>query len=401
MSADTEMVTQTLIDEGRKLMDDGDKTRAYAHFVTATDLRPDDEQLWMWRGETTDDPDEAMECFERVMELNPENHTAREKLVFVRLNNLQQEVRVNPDVSRMAPPANPTPFNFRTLVVAFTLLFIFLSVLVVGAVALWFELSTPGTQTRQIPSALAASDDEPVFPPTWTPAPTRTAVPTFSFVQRPSWKTTKETIVRIGPSTAYDKLGTLPKDSVIYIVGKSKDAKFLQIEYPDASRLAWIPADSAQIESIDLSVLAIPAAIPTLPPAPKSAAVAPAAKPSSTPLPAFEFAPASAPRNTNDCNRQTGVNGTVYSSMTNWQTVNDVIVRITAFGQVQNTIPTGIKGKAGYWEWYFTNNADVVGEIALINADGSLRSQPVSFHLTSCYGSGPGNQFTVDFGKAR
>jgi hypothetical protein len=196
-------------------------------------------------------------------------------------------------------------------------------------------------------------------------------------------------------------MGTLPKDSEIYIVGKSKDSKFLQIEYPDADRLAWIPADSAQIETVDLSVLAIPATIPTLPPAPKSAAVAPAAKPSSTPLPAFEFIPASAPRNTNDCNRQTGVNGIVYSSMANLQPVNGVIVRVTAFGQVQNTIPTGVKGRAGYWEWYFTNNSEVVGEIALVNADGSLRSQPVSFHLYSCYGSNPGNQFTVDFAGTR
>ena len=381
-------------------MEAGDRPQAYYRFLTATQLNPENEQLWTWRGEMTDDPAEAAECFERVMEINPENHAAREQLVFLRLNKLQEGVRFSKEAHPSGKSISASPLNFRTLVIGLGVFFLVLSVLAVIIIAIIAKMLSTSAQVPQ-PDNAAVAEAAFSLPPTWTPQPTSTPLPGFTPVVRPSWKISKDATVRIGPGTAYDKAGILPNGSQIYIVARSKDSKFVQIEYSNDAGVAWIPSDSVLIGSDELAGLAVATSVPALPTVPKSAVVAPTAKPTFTPLPAFEFMPASTPRTTADCNRQTGVSGMVYSNLASLTPVNGVTVRITAFGQLQNTVSTGMKGRAGYWEWYFTNNADVVGDITLINGDGSPRSPSINFHLTSCYGSNPGNQFVVDFASTR
>lgn len=68
----------------------------------------------------------------------------------------------------------------------------------------------------------------------------------------------KSTInVRSDPGNEFQALGTLRKDSEVEIVAKSEDGEWLQIVYPQRSRLrGWVPADSLEISG-DPSVLAV------------------------------------------------------------------------------------------------------------------------------------------------
>jgi hypothetical protein len=55
----------------------GDRLVAYRLFVQAVKLDPTCEDAWLWRAGTAERPDEARECLEQVLQINPNNERAR------------------------------------------------------------------------------------------------------------------------------------------------------------------------------------------------------------------------------------------------------------------------------------------------------------------------------------
>lgn len=383
---------QTLIEEGKQLLEKGDKPRALAHFVMATQLHPHDKDLWLLRAEATDDPHEAADCLERVLEIDPENTFARERMLFVRVHSLQERAREETRITlegKGGMNANPLT-SFRFWFVVFTAFFCAASIFAIVGYALFDQsggaIASLPTQT---PTEIAI-----IMPPTWTPLPSPTPLPPFTPVPPPVWNITRDVNARTGPSTAYALVRTLKKDEQVSVVGQTKDGKYLQVEMPGTTILAWIPADYVQMSNADRQALPVITAIPTLPPTQRSVTT-PVIKLAISPTPSFEFEMYRPVMMVTDCNRQTGVLGMVYNSRSNAQPLNGVLVRITAFGQVQNIVTTGVKGQAGYWEWYFANGMDIIGEVMLVNPDGSPRSPSVSFRLTQC--NRGANQTAIDF----
>jgi hypothetical protein len=184
----------------------------------------------------------------------------------------------------------------------------------------------------------------------------------------------------------------LKQDQRVSVVGQTKDGKYLQIEYPDPSRFGWVLTDYVEIGNDDRTALAIVTNVPTPKPV-QPIVVKPSPKPTNTPAPLFDFDLGRPAMAVADCNRQTGVLGTVYTNRSSGIPLNGVLVRITAFGQVQGIAMSGSKGQAGYWEFYFTPGMDIVGDATVVKSDGSPSSQPVGFRLTPC----SVNQMVIDF----
>lgn len=93
------------------------------------------------------------------------------------------------------------------------------------------------------------------------------------------------------------------------------------------------------------------------------------------------------------------VAGTIYSDQNGTNKLNGILVRIWASGIEQGTDTSGSHGgRAGYWEWNFGRDSSVIGEVAVVNPDGSLRSPKVPFTMTSsCNGDGAVQQNVIDF----
>jgi hypothetical protein len=68
---------------GQRAARAGDRPIAYRLFSRVLDVDPLNEEAWLWRGGTSDDPGETVRCLERVIELNPANDRARRGLAEV------------------------------------------------------------------------------------------------------------------------------------------------------------------------------------------------------------------------------------------------------------------------------------------------------------------------------
>lgn len=93
------------------------------------------------------------------------------------------------------------------------------------------------------------------------------------------------------------------------------------------------------------------------------------------------------------------VSGTIYSDQQGTNRLNGLLVRIWAGGAEQGTDTSGSHGnRPGYWEWNFGRGTATIGEVAIINPDGSLRSPRVPFTLTAdCNAGGAVQQNVIDF----
>jgi hypothetical protein len=65
---------------GQRAARAGERLLAYRLFIRVLDLEPLNEETWLWRAGTSDDPAEMVRCLERVIELNPANDRARRGL---------------------------------------------------------------------------------------------------------------------------------------------------------------------------------------------------------------------------------------------------------------------------------------------------------------------------------
>ncbi len=392
----TETFSQVLA-EGRKLLEAGDKTRALPHLVMATQLNPRDADAWLLRAEATTEPGQAAACLEQALAIDPDNAQARENLLFLRVSTLQSETKVKSDAAERRFRSSLRGRLVMTRLQAGVILaiFVFCGIVGLGVAALALlpppSLGESAGKPAQAP-ALAALE----LPATWTPVPTPrpTARPSATATATPAWRTTTDLNIRAGPSTSHKSLGVLPRGSVVNAVARSPDGKFLGIHYPDASTMAWVSGDYVDITKPDLAALPTLSAYPTA--APQKVAV----KPTYTPTLRADFALGRPVELSANCSKSWKVMGTVYAAQQDPQRLNGILIRIWSFGQMQGTLTTGAisHNMPGYWEWTFARASDVDGQAAVVNADGTLRSQPVSFQLTGrCDGDGAVNQVVLDF----
>jgi|GEM_PF-2377864 hypothetical protein len=395
---------EELVVEGQRLLDAGDKPRALAYFTMATNLYPYDEGAWMGRANSASEAQEIVECLEQVIALNPQNTRAREQLIFTRLRKLQDTARHKAGTRADASPSALTQLVSSKLMRVFLILFLVFSC-GLGSLTLVAAVMISNNQAAgdDVSNSMDLSTPTPDLnqpPPTWTPTrtPTRTRTPTPTPV--PSGKTKDALTIRSGPDPGFQRLGTLARDSVVTIVGKSSDELYLAIEYPSPGKIAWIIAGAVELQTSQFDDLPVIASAATLQTATRRPTTLPTAKPTNTPLPRTDFIVGRLLDSQANCNRPWQILGTVYASATKGDRVNGALVRVWAFDQVQGTITTGIGigDLPGYWEWNFASGMEIIGKVAIVQHDGTLRSPLVNFHLTArCEGAGAVNQIVLDF----
>ncbi len=81
----------SLVNEGKRLYEAGDKERAHAKFARACELDPTCEEAWVWRGGITTNSDEAIGCMERALAINPENENAKRALALLQVRQLRED----------------------------------------------------------------------------------------------------------------------------------------------------------------------------------------------------------------------------------------------------------------------------------------------------------------------
>lgn len=91
-----------LVEQGQRLLQEGDKSRAHALFRRATELDQKNEAAWLGRGHTATEVDEALTCMERVLAINPENASAKEARAWLRIKKLRESAKAR------APAATPS-----------------------------------------------------------------------------------------------------------------------------------------------------------------------------------------------------------------------------------------------------------------------------------------------------
>lgn len=402
-----------ILAEGRRLLEAGDKPRALAYFITATQLKPDDESVWLLRAEATEDPEQLADCLEQILRINPDNVQARSRLMAWRVSALQAEAKTGNNAapvpeSKTGNGILPLAPSSRRWVIGGIIAVVAACVLLGIGVPLFAILSTPKTDSGVNDAAAAeknatqtAAGQQVTLPATWTPTaaptPTQTPLPTPT----PVAKSKVNVTLRSGPGTAYGSLGTLPAGRTVTIVSRSPDGKYYQIQYPDATKFAWVLADSIDLGGSDPASIPAVASVPPPPPPPVVKATA---KPTDTPVPPYDFILGRGLEYIADCGKPWKIMGSVYDSQSSAQRVNGILIRVWAFGQVQATLTSGSPDttRPGYWEWAFNSGSEVLGEVAVVNLDGTRRSQPVGFHLTSrCDGAGAVNEIVIDFAGRR
>ena len=387
--------------QGQEALDTGDKARAHALFATATQIHPGEESAWRLRAETAEDPADAALCYEKIVALNPANAQARENLLDRRLNTLQESAKAAPS------PKSPLLSSGCRRAILLTGA-AFLVTLVLGSLAVFAY--TQLTLARASAVAQAPLDIPALnLPPTWTPTPTRTPTrtpvivvdtptPTAAPSATPTaaravgWATITNLNVRAGPGVGYRIVGVLQQGEPVAAVGRISDGSWLQVDYVQGTRLAWVARAYVSVTDSQVSALPIVSGIP--------AALQPTAAPTALPAQQMGFVLGRPAELSADCNKPWQVLGTIYSSQTGNQRLNGVLVRIWAFNQVQGTVSSGSSDpkRTGYWEWSFNRGLDVTGQVAVVDPDGTLRSDPVNFQLTGkCDGSGAVTRAVFDF----
>ncbi len=397
------LTLQQLLDEGQQALKNGDRARALSSFTLATQLHPEDETAWLLRSQAASDPSEAAQCLEQVLKINPDNPQAKQKLLPSQLGSLQQEARRLTDPRQkkwnLGPLQIPAPGRkFK----AFVIMVLLVGILVGGAFAATTVM--PGFVTNLLAYSVAPTATKAPaiavleLPPTWTPAPTRTTIPIVLPTPTPEFKTLRAVSIRSGPGPNYALLGAMVQGTTLVVNARTDDGKYLQVDY-DSGKLGWVA--SADVSADVVNIVGIPvlstATVPATS-APK-ATLKPAPRPVSSPTLRMDYVLGRSVQTVSDCSKGWKVLGTVYDSRASGRRVNGVLVRIWSGNQVLGTIQSGSyrNDMTGYWEWSFSPYNDVVGQIAIVGADGTVRSPLVGFHLTSqCDGQGAANQTIID-----
>ncbi len=139
--------------------------------------------------------------------------------------------------------------------------------------------TAPTATPTASPTVVATATTMPTLPP---PAPTvaptaipPTPLPPTATPIPPQATTKQEVIVRQGPGTQFTSAGKMPIKTSAVILGKSEDAKWLQVAFPDAAHPAWV---STAFVTVTGTIDQLPVVAVAAPATPTKGAVAVATK---------------------------------------------------------------------------------------------------------------------------
>ena len=113
MPADTSRQAEAAFEEGQRALREGDRAQAYEHFHRATELIPQDASAWFWCGSTAPDLDEALNCMEQVLVIDPENEAAKDARWWLRVRSLRERLPVLASPGPISPMTSPSAERYE------------------------------------------------------------------------------------------------------------------------------------------------------------------------------------------------------------------------------------------------------------------------------------------------
>lgn len=113
ISKDTADEATAFFEQGQHALRSGNLARAYDFFRGATNLNPQSESAWYWRGSCAPTLDDAIACMERVLTLNPNNQTAKDALWLLRIKKIRENVQRVSSTNVSAPSDDTAPPRAR------------------------------------------------------------------------------------------------------------------------------------------------------------------------------------------------------------------------------------------------------------------------------------------------
>ena len=134
---------ESFFEQGQHALRTGNLTRAYEFFRGATNLNPQHESAWYWRGSCAPTTDDAIACLERVLTLNPNNQTAKDALWLLRIKKIRENAQRAAPATSIAPSPRATapPRRRRALGKVLSLLVSLAIIGVALVIALWIWLN--------------------------------------------------------------------------------------------------------------------------------------------------------------------------------------------------------------------------------------------------------------------
>ncbi len=93
VTADAAQESESFFEQGQHALRTGSMERAYDFFRGATNLNPQHESAWYWRGSSAPNLDDAIASMEHVLALNPQNATAKDALWLLRIKKLRENAQ--------------------------------------------------------------------------------------------------------------------------------------------------------------------------------------------------------------------------------------------------------------------------------------------------------------------
>lgn len=120
-----------LYQAGKNAAKQGRNAQAHELLRQAIEIDPYHEQVWLWLASVVETDDDRRVCFENVLELNPDNQTAREQLRVIEHRAIIETMHAEPfgqDVDELQPRNHLRVVLFLLLLLAIALVVLILSI---------------------------------------------------------------------------------------------------------------------------------------------------------------------------------------------------------------------------------------------------------------------------------